>query len=1381
MNQRSTASSSHAVQSPGVGLSPVAGAVLLVVLAVFLAALAPASALANHAVVQVIDPGGTFGTYLGDVGVNRSSGDVYVGDQGNGGRIDQYSSTGSLIRIWGGDVVRSGPDNGPNERQTLTVSATGGTFKLSFDGYHWSEPLAYDAGTGVVKAAVEALAASSGEEVVRSITVSGGPGDESGSSPYVIDFDGGAYVGAPVAQLQTDAGSLTGGPHTATVSTTVNGGGFEICEPSAGDVCKPAATSSDEVLGGEFASINGVSVDQSTGDVYVTDNGNLRVQRFGADGEFKLAFGKDVIQSGAPADSGEGFEVCEVSSECKQGVNGSGLGGEFTSNGFYSSDIAVDPSSGDVYVTDPGDQRIQEFDSSGSFLLAFGYDVVREGEPGDSGEGFEVCTVAAECKAGAGGPGEGQFGSSALRSIAVDSSGRIFAYDVNPQAGARVERFSSTPSFEAIVAPGTLNDSFGVALAEGPEDHLYASHSIGGEKRIVELDSAGSVVDTSMAGAHASNVTGLAVGSAGERIYASLGSRLVALEVVPDPVVTIDPVTTYGTTTATFSGTVDPNGGLVEYAFEYSTDGSTWTRVVRARSDAGNGTGPVPVTQLAGGLVPDTTYQVRLVAKQAYGTQEAVPQEVTFTTESAAPTIANAPTVARGTSATLAGDLRPNSSGATTYHFEYGKADCASNPCASTPAEPVSAGADGKAYVSAHVTGLEQGATYHYRLVAGNAQGTTYGPDRRFTALRFGELADGRRWEQVSPVDKNHADIYSGGMAAAGDGDGLAFKSRGSFAGQESSSAALMSMYRSRRTATGWVTEGLAPPVALLNFQNGFWGFSEDLSKSVLTQRDTSRTKVVPEAPAGLNFYLRDGGTRSFQLLNGSADSFGSLGGFVGASSDYSHILMESSGKLTPESPCEGGFSPGTCMYEWNDGTLRLASVSPSGQPMEGTAGSHGGGMYYSVDHAMSEDGERYYWSTNRYLYVTEHQTTTRIVDEPELTQQPESAVNDTGIFQAAEAAHGEKVLFTTREPLVDADKDSTRDLYMSDASRPAGERLTLISEDHNPAAPNGAEVLSPIMSGLPTGGVMGASDDLRRIYFVAGQQIVPGEPDIAGPKMYMWDDTGAEPTVTYIGTLDPADSSDWAGPINTVFFAKPSQTTADGSSIAFLSKADLTGYESNGEPQLYVYHHGAGGIECATCNPDSYPQSGYLAFEQQFSGYVHLDRQYRNLAEDGSVFFETARGLVPQDSNGRVDVYEYGHGQLSLISSGTGSNDSRFGEADPSGKNVFFTTSDRLVGWDNDQNADVYDARVGGGFPEPPPTPPACEGDACQPPPVVPNDPTPASSGFHGPGNPPAKFKKKRHRHHHRRHKRHKHSPKSGRHAGRAALRAANSTDRNG
>ncbi|HXR30809.1 MAG TPA: hypothetical protein VN752_06680, partial [Solirubrobacterales bacterium] len=78
-------------------------------------------------------------------------------------------------------------------------------------------------------------------------------------------------------------------------------------------------------------------------------------------------------------------------------------------------------------------------------------------------------------------------------------------------------------------------------------------------------------------------------------------------------------------------------------------------------------------------------------------------------------------------------------------------------------------------------------------------------------------------------------------------------------------------------------------------------------------------------------------------------------------------------------------------------------------------------------------------------------------------------------------------------------------------------------------------------------------------------------------------------------------------------------------------------------------------------------------------------------------------------------DVYEWNDGALSLLTPGTG--DSGFAIVGPTrtGESVFFTTGERLVGWDGDAARDIYVARVGGGFAEPAPAPAGCEGEGCR------------------------------------------------------------------
>jgi hypothetical protein len=119
-------------------------------------------------------------------------------------------------------------------------------------------------------------------------------------------------------------------------------------------------------------------------------------------------------------------------------------------------------------------------------------------------------------------------------------------------------------------------------------------------------------------------------------------------------------------------------------------------------------------------------------------------------------------------------------------------------------------------------------------------------------------------------------------------------------------------------------------------------------------------------------------------------------------------------------------------------------------------------------------------------------------------------------------------------------------------------------------------------------------------------------------------------------------------------------------------------------------------------------------------------------------VFFHTGESLVPQDTNGAVDAYEYDTwtGTPHLLSSGESPVGSYFLDASAEGRDAFILTQEPLSRWDTGQFYDAYDARVDGGFPEPPAPPASCQGDACQPPPVQLNDATPASLSFVGAGN---------------------------------------------
>ena len=209
--------------------------------------------------------------------------------------------------------------------------------------------------------------------------------------------------------------------------------------------------------------------------------------------------------------------------------------------------------------------------------------------------------------------------------------------------------------------------------------------------------------------------------------------NFIAFETADPPVPVTGVASNVNTTTATLNGTVDPNGLGTTYHFQYGLTTAYGNNT--AISGAGNGLDPVPVSANLTGLAPGTVYHFRLVCSNGgpivYGADS------TFTTfvVPPTPTPTPKPIVTTGsatglseTAETLHGTVNPNGS-ATTYHFEYGATTSYGN---STTVGNLSSGFTPVA-VSAALTGLDVGATYHYRLTATNVGGTTNGADKTFT------------------------------------------------------------------------------------------------------------------------------------------------------------------------------------------------------------------------------------------------------------------------------------------------------------------------------------------------------------------------------------------------------------------------------------------------------------------------------------------------------------------------------------------------------------------------------------------------------------------------------------------------------------------------
>lgn len=306
---------------------------------------------------------------------------------------------------------------------------------------------------------------------------------------------------------------------------------------------------------------------------------------------------------------------------------------------------------------------------------------------------------------------------------------------------------------------------------------------------------------------------------------------------------------------------------------------------------------------------------------------------------------------------------------------------------------------------------------------------------------------------------------------------------------------------------------------------------------------------------------------------------------------------------------------------------------------------------------------------------------------------------------------------------------------------------LTYLSVDNEPAD-----------GGDDAQGVIGSSDDGRYVYFVARGQLVAGRPALGGDAgLFLWHDGD----IAYVGasTHFSVDSHQLLDGESYGIFLKQSRVTPDGHHLLFnatfgtglLSAHGRADYDHGSCPsdgylgpcqELYVYSADTDELACATCVPDGTPAtaSADARTNVQSGGTGPTSHLNRPLSDDGRyVFFSTREALVPEDVNNRYDAYEYdvAAGRPYLLSSGTSTSNSYFMEVSANGDDAFFVTREQLVGWDRDQVYDLYDARVGGGFPEPPASGSTCVGDACQSSPSAPPSVGEAVTGaFRGGGN---------------------------------------------
>jgi Fibronectin type III domain len=722
----------------------------------------------------------------------------------------------------------------------------------------------------------------------------------------------------------------------------------------------------------------------------------------------------------------------------------------------------------------------------------------------------------------------------------------------------------------------------------------------------------------------------------------------------------------------------------------------------------------------------------------------------------------------------------------STYYVEYGSSVSYGLKTAELG---VGAGVS-PVVVSVSLTGLQPGTAYHFRFVAVNAEGVVPGVDVVFTTYpsSLGGLPDGRVYEQVSHFGTASAEANWPGSRvpdaglfdntlpyeASVDGDAVTFVGTPSTGGSGRAGKYGNQYLASRAPQGGWSQVNIGP---LGDLETYYEGFSNDLSMGFLRINSVPPPFVATEQPVEQLDVTVAEAENSFRVLYehaiGEADyrplftippkhhiKSGNPLSFTqnqyqqistaGLSADSSHVVFnandallggegklekellsqaekelaetDEAGKLHNESEVESegkvlegkalekslealaiaGHDSNNELYVADGGGLSLVNVSAEGGLVPGA--SFGG------SHGVSADGSRVFW--------TDVSTGEVFVREDASGTVPSTVRVSLGSAEFWTASmDGRYAYYTEAGKLWRFNVDT-------------GVRVEL-------AGSEGA-----------VQGVVGTNEtgeDGEFVYFVA-QEALPSQENSAKQTAVKGEDNlyvvepdpehAGQSRILFIGALSSGDGSDWESSPG----GRTAYLTPDGHALMFMSSMNLTGgsYADEGADEAYVFDADGSSLVCASCRAQA---SG--ASVPNSSGGLST---HRWISEDGNrVFFDSEAPLVSRDVNGLEDVYEWERdgtegcvestGCVFLISAGV-EGPAGLVDASKSGNDVFFTALQRLVPEGQDEQVEVYDARVDG---VPPVAPPECSGTGCQGAPApAPIFATPSSVTFNGVGNFP-------------------------------------------
>ncbi len=1108
------------------------------------------------------------------------------------------------------DVYVANPST--NQHLTLTINATGGTYALTFEGQTTS-PISFNAVAGRERGMVEEHSVQEHLEQVGSFGVGNVVVTGPQGGPYTVELTGalGGVEQPPITvdasgltggSHSVEIATTRPAHAVAEVEKFTSSGAFlymlgkEVNATTNGNVCTASETCQPGALGtapGAFTNPTYLAVDPVSGDLYAADPGDHRISKFDSSGNLIASWGAAGQLTGFSAlygiavgaggelfvlDGGtvhcyspSGEPLREFNTPAKNSPSPSGLAidaeGRLYNNGVKFNGafgeflgrwdevpndafpLAIAPSTNELYVLHDG-----EFD--GEFVSRLASTCP------------EQQTLQGECT-----PLE-SFGAKNLseaHGIAVDTGGTVYVADTGhsriaiftPVLVPELSTASKVKSQSSVELSGEVKPAGG---GEVTECQFEYNHDID-ETETVEISGATGGTFTLLAGVRRTsllpfNASSIEVQHALEEI---IGQEDVRVTGPPGGPYTVEYVGSLADTPIQYelgsdASSLTPHGATVTvHVTTVGVPGGSTPIAVPCLNASGE-----PAAHFAGeeevhaeltGLTPKGHYHFRLTAANARATDVGPYQSllIPLPPEVGAESVSEVAPDAAAVHAQIepgGGDTHYHVAYLTQEQFEENEEQHVEEFSGAQRSASLDAGsAEAPQSFTAHLGGLEQATTYHYRVVAENALKAVAGAPRTFTTLAGSSptdpcpnahvrqqtgsagLLDCRAYELVSAANSGGYDVESslveGQTPLAGfpeaAGRVLYGVHGGGIPGTDHPTDRGVDPYLATRGPEGWSTQYVGIPSNATPSTSPFASTLQaaDASLSLFSFGGSEIcSPCFADGSAGEPLRLANG-----ELIQGMAGSLdpgpnAQPASFIvhHLSADGAHFLFGSTSKFEPAAE-EGKIS----IYDRDltTGETNVVSTAPGGGNLScevhcstdgiGALDISTDGSHILIGKLVSEEGGNKYWRL--YMNVGDSSHTVELT--PGTTH---------GVLYDGMTADGSKVFFSSVDHLTGQDTAHTgADIFEAEVSEAGTATLHLISKGLAEVSgqPGDTASCDPVSNSiyahwnttgatencgdLAIGGGGGVSSEGGAIYFLSPERLTGSEHGVPNaPNLYL-------------------------------------------------------------------------------------------------------------------------------------------------------------------------------------------------------------------------------------------------------------------------------------